>query len=70
MDMVVVYNVFNEKEEKDSNVVRNIRGLLNILQAALFNKANVKILAAYNNDQKSIDKLVVQKIKECEDDKV
>jgi len=37
--------VFNEREERDANVVRNVRGLLNILQAALFNKANVKTLS-------------------------
>jgi len=62
--------VFTEKDERDVNVVRNVRGLLNILKAALFNKANVRMLATYNNDQKNIDRIIIQKMRECEDEKV
>jgi hypothetical protein len=52
------------------NVVRNLRGLLNILQAVLLNKSNIKILSNYSHDQKSIDTILIRKIKECEDEKV
>jgi len=70
MDMIVVYSVYNDKDEKDLNVVRNLRGLLNILQAVLLNKSNIKILSNYSHDQKSIDTILIRKIKECEDEKV
>lgn len=68
--MIVVYSVYNDKDEKDLNVVRNLRGLLNILQAVLLNKSNIKILSNYSHDQKSIDTILIRKIKECEDEKV
>lgn len=44
MDMIEHYVVEDADGNKDKNSIRNVRELLNILRAVLYNKSNIKLL--------------------------